>query len=161
VAVVAGIGATIRLTRPPDLVRWTSPAIGDSGRHLRVLIPQGWYVRFQANLPPETEGCWWMKYEFTPTDHRPMFLVSLLPRNQEHAVVAISFGHDPQMRTGEGIIHTGPIPWYEVSALPYFEAQKSVGTPDHKTVASVSYVRTDHAAFNITQAAICNSLRIE
>src|SRR6185503_10059323 len=40
-AVIAAFTATYHLTRPPELVWWTSPPIGSTGRRLKVLIPNG------------------------------------------------------------------------------------------------------------------------
>jgi hypothetical protein len=159
-AVIAAIAATYRFTRPPELVWWTSPAIGNTGRHVRVLVPQGWEAGAPIDLQSQTDLVWYRNCELIPTDHRPMFLSRLLPRNQEHAVLAIRIIY---YRQGQlpGWVSSGPIPWFDIPGQQNLVAEKNVATPDYNTMATVWYVRDNRTAFNATQAAICNSLRIE
>ena len=41
-AVIAAIAASYHLTRPPELVWWTSPPIDERGHRVNALVPRGW-----------------------------------------------------------------------------------------------------------------------
>src|SRR6266481_1974081 len=75
VVAVCVLGAAYWFTRPPELVWWRSPAIGDSHRHVRVQVPAGW-VAFWARSETEsrTKGEWSYGCNFWPVDRRPGFL---------------------------------------------------------------------------------------
>src|SRR2546427_8813403 len=73
VAAVSGLGAAYWFTRPPELVWWRSPILDKSGRHVTVLIPNGWELDTPAY--EWNDGSYWhsqMPFHFV--DRTPHFL---------------------------------------------------------------------------------------
>src|SRR2546425_13102866 len=74
VLAVAILGAAYLFTRTPELVWWTSPPLGDSGHHVRVLVPQGWKTISPIDPGTETVTEWRNYWRLVPIDTRPAFL---------------------------------------------------------------------------------------
>src|SRR5438477_9081361 len=72
-AVIAAIGATYQLTRPPELVWWTSPPIGRTELHVRILRPYGWILEpgTQPDNPLDNSQT---AYRFDLVDRSPAIL---------------------------------------------------------------------------------------
>src|SRR5437870_417234 len=83
-AVIAAIAATYHLTRPPELVWWTSPPIPGTAMHVHLRVPYDWE---QVNLG-------WSPginvFELQPTDRRPRYLRWLTRRPESPAFITIS-----------------------------------------------------------------------
>src|SRR5947209_3985419 len=79
---IPAIALTYRLTRPPELVWWTSPPISQTRLHLRILVPVGWAVEDKSGetLMPEMKQA---HYQFHPTDDRPWLVRRLNPVRTE------------------------------------------------------------------------------
>ena len=150
-AVIAAIAATYQLTRPPELVWWTSPAIRPRGRHVKVLIPNGWKSRL-GQIGQNTNGI--ASYRILPVENRPEFIRWLFPRAAEDAVVGI----DVML-----IVTPQETSWVYGTEREMFlgdpTARRSIQS--HGVRVVVNYFRSDKYAFDRTYAAICNSLRIE
>ncbi len=152
-AVIAAIAASIQLSRPPELVWWTSPPLGNTGQHVRVLIPYGWKSRMLPIRRDFTNGV--ASYRILPVENRPALIRWLFPRPTEDAVVGID----------AMLIAT---PTQETSLVYETEREVFLGDPtarrsvqSRNVQAVVNYFRTDKYTFDRTYAAICNSLRIE
>jgi hypothetical protein len=158
-AVIAAIAATIQLTRPPELVWWTSPAIGDTGRHAQVRIPLGWQLEspvFGSSMDPDT---WGACYRLTAPDAMPAWLrYYLQSKGRSEVIVDVRQYHKP--------------PPHPSTAKSSIYKQRDYPTPGHYAsrvvesregnLRAIVQVRTsDRAWFNATSDTICNSLRIE
>jgi hypothetical protein len=155
IATLAGIaaaGATIQLTRAPDFVWWTSPPIGETGRHVCILVPQGWECRAKilVNLEPLS-----LQFDIVPIDRRPAFLRRLLPRRVEAAKTVIGITHY------QGRVPDGAYDNDRTMRLAGDTSHRIVIDRHSRITSSVFYSRTDRAAFDATYTLICNSLRIE
>ena len=85
VAVAVAVLAIIyQLTRPPELVWWTSPPIGVAGKYrIRALVPNGWVVNSSGYVGKEPRFVWIGYYSMFPADHRPSWLRRILPSEKE------------------------------------------------------------------------------
>jgi hypothetical protein len=151
VLAVSALGAAYWFTRPPELVWWRSEAIGKTGRHVHVLIPQGWSKQMEA-FPAIRE---WQEWEFGAwEDRRPRFLRWLLPDAREHGELSIIITPSRLLaRVDSKIIR--------LDAASKLKANKAVTLADGQILEGVFYQRTNLPAFNRTYRQICNSLRIE
>ncbi len=155
VAVIASIAASYHLTHPPELVWWTSPEIGTTGRQVRVRIPQGWDGPNLDTIQVGAELC--TLYMFRPVDRRPGLLRQLIPHRSEDADLDVRIDR----------VNTIPASEYDSSVKRSVRpdgklyALRTLQLNDHFTLVSVVYGRTDQRAFDTTYKQICNSLRIE
>src|SRR5438067_1225836 len=79
VVAVSALGVSYWLMRPPDLVPWISPQIGDTGHHLAMLVPSGWELQPHAYLqkysPPAGRYQWWYYvWRVKPVNRMPRLL---------------------------------------------------------------------------------------
>src|SRR5690349_13712974 len=80
------LGMSVWLTRPPTLVWWTSPPIGNSSKRLNVLTPSYWAQgRFSSRVYDGHS----VYYEFEPVDRMPRLLRWLFPHRPESAGLTI------------------------------------------------------------------------
>jgi hypothetical protein len=157
-AVIAAIAATYHLTRPPELVWWTSPPIGASGRHAKIVIPRGMDARLVNGQV--RDGVWWNTYSFELVDSRPAFLRWLVQYRSEDREGFEFFVHVYQFKKkvpGSG--DSGKLELVTVNRAPC--AERWVRPPGSGISAMVRYQRANQREFERTYAAICNSLRIE
>ena len=147
-----------QLTRPPELVWWRSPEIGNSGRHTRILVPHGWELQLPLDAGTQTKTEWQAYYRYDLIDRRPRILRRFFPASTERCGMTIitlqsvrrqQYGVSTEIHvnnSGRGV----PI-----------VAQRRVISGDITLVAEAYYEREDHGAFNRTYKQICNSLTIE
>jgi hypothetical protein len=150
-AAIEAIAATIQLTRPPELVWWTSPAIGNTGNRIRVLVPRGWDDKV---ISAPSNG-WRLDYWIGPVDHRPVPIRWLLPdsHNREWAYLRI--------RSGETEANNERGARTQRIRREGLDADASVTATGVNLQAFLLYHRSDSYGFDHTVAPICNSLRIE
>ena len=149
-AVFSVLGTGYQLTRPQELVWWRSQAIEKTGRHVRILIPQGWHLHFQA-FPVLDE---WQQWEFEPTaDSRPRFLRWLLPHSREPGTLSITISESILVHVDSRL--------RRFDSTSEHKAEKAEISSDGRPLEDVLYVRTNLPAFNRTYKQICNSLTIE
>jgi hypothetical protein len=152
---VSALGAVYWFTRPPELVWWRSPVIGDGGRRLFALIPNGWGLDLYGVGEQVSNNGLQRWYVFSPIDRRPGILRRILPHSQEIADLTFNVGYwkaDVVKRSDPRIDGHGPV---------LEEANRFVLFSDKRTWAEVSYSRNYVPAFDRTYRQICNSLRIE
>ncbi len=156
------LGAAYWFTRPPELVWWRSPQIGNSRRHFQILIPQGWVVNLPQDLEPATEDTWQANYWMCPDyDRRPTLvrLIMQTPNRRESAILRISVLN----------YRTQDPSWEEVTTdiirsehtRHRLGAERFVMLKNARIWLRVYYERTSLPAFNRTYRQISNSLRIE
>ena len=158
-AVIAAIAATIRLTRSPELVWWTSPEIGKSGLHVKALVPRGWEVRSSIGAGLELGGKW-PTYLISPVDRRPAFLRWLFRHQNE--VVGLEVFVD-SFRAGLPERHSTEVRTIRFGSQGRMHTATRYGTFDQarRIWVFVSYDRTDLRGFEATYKEVCGSLRIE
>ncbi len=157
-AVIAAIAATYYLTRPPALVWWTSPPIGNSGRHVLALIPNGW----KHNAPEggfRQHGDY--RWFFGPVGHTPLWLRWILRRQDEQARLVVYIGEDRRLYGSHLRLSLGAIEVFQNRIRNENQAMRWIESPDSKLTAVMILHRTDERAFARTYPAVCNSLRIE
>jgi hypothetical protein len=158
VVAVSALGAAYWFTRPPELVWWRSPRIGEDSRHLRFKIPAGWeWDKSQSGFLKQTGDQQEVIYTFVPNDTWPNWLRSVVPTKWEKGALEVKVfyaaSRSPIPRLGWGPRSN--------SSERLCSAHKSVLFGPERILAVVSYSRTNSAAFNRTSQGICNSLRIE
>jgi hypothetical protein len=157
VVAASALGAAYWFTRPPELVWWTSPSIGKTGLHARVLIPSGWELIGPAM---HSDGHKLDDlYIIMRGDKRPSLLRRLLPTSSE-GVAGMT------VHIQEYILGTNPpggtlLVGVDGVRRKWHHAIRVVADPHSSVFASVEYSRTNLPAFNRTYRQICNSLRIE
>jgi hypothetical protein len=153
-AVIAAIAATYQLTRPPDLVWWTSPPIGKSGLRAKALIPQGWHEESSS----EMKGSYQTHY-FTPPELNLRWLRWIVSKWTATGSVMVTAGDSgPEWLGGPqrpGETHLQPDIYVGRSA------SRRIISGNSKEVAAIEYISTDRPAFEHNYRTICNSLRIE
>jgi hypothetical protein len=155
VVAVSVLGAAYWFTRPPELVWWTSPAIAKTGRHVKMLIPDGWEVdTAESDLSLENGDGWMADYSISPRDKRPALLRSILPRMLEKAGLTIAVAHNVA-----GLHKAPDIETHQIGGMQL--ADTYFMRKDANVWVSSTYFRTSLPAFNRTYRQICNSLRIE
>ncbi len=155
-AVIAAIAATYHLPRPPELVWWTSPAIGNSGRRLRMLIPNGWEAG-RSYLVEDPRDHWTASYGILPApDRLPKLIRLVLRRNRQEGYLRLSIYWN---RKGNLVIGSAG----ERQTTNYSEnyAFHRVVLSERHFLAAADYVREGSTALNATSEDIFNSLRIE
>src|SRR5437868_1883123 len=77
---IAAIALTYRLTRPPELVWWTSPPIANTGRRVTIMIPRGWALERPVPGPKSKMFQYEHAYTWTPRlrDDRPELIRRVL-----------------------------------------------------------------------------------
>src|SRR5258708_1965594 len=83
VAAVSTLCAAYWFTRPPELVWWRSPPVAGSGKHVRILVPQGWTVQGSYNYDYKNPKLSVKGYLISPVDNRPRILRRLIPMGLE------------------------------------------------------------------------------
>jgi hypothetical protein len=158
VVAVSALGAAYWFTRPPELVWWRSPEIGNSGRHVRLLIPNGWESELPLSKGEDFMEQWEAIYYFSPVDRRPKLLRHIFAREGEYTAMVVKVIQSHSKLIGR----EGP-----ASAVAFGESSAKFGSErvatfiDARIGAGVYYGRDNRLEFNSTQATICNSLRIE
>ena len=151
-AAAAAIILPYRLNHPPELVWWTSPALSDSGQHIRMKIPSDWKALDSASKPVMKNGVWTNKTMILmAVDHRPSFLWNLR-LGPEYAVLIIFINSPvPHPKDNISVFHS-----------PYnHTAVHEVTSKDGRVTVQIQYGRENVRAFNRNYKQICNSLRIE
>jgi hypothetical protein len=155
-AAAAVLVLAYHLTRRPELVWWIAPAIGETGRQLRVLIPSGWTAVVSTINTVDKNDPIEVTYRFQPSDTRPSAIRHLFPCMEAAAGLFINVSCAPHgLPAG-----TRDISRYDENPS-YHTAAAIAATQDGYFVSMVQYSRTDLAAFNRTYKQICNSLKIE
>src|SRR2546423_5863163 len=156
IAAAVCLAVTFQLTRPSDLVWWTSFRLDHQGHHLRLLIPRGWERRNPVSLQHGlSDNSSTMVLTIAPTDQRPRLIRWLFPRSPENAQIVV------RMRAGkysDTKLDTG------IGKHDYPHAQTAHRTKvlvDHDEAVEVIYERSNRAAFYATYRDICNSPVIE
>jgi hypothetical protein len=155
---VSVLGAAYWFTRRPELVWWTSPEVGKTGRHVRVLIPTNWHM----NVPLISEvrkGDGGANYFMSPVEGRPKVIRLLFPRNSETAKVGINVIYSKAEKT-LWFKHDSGIFSYCWPRGKHI-ADRYISSPDGRIYVQVVYERSYLPAFNRTYRKICDSLRIE
>src|SRR2546423_15612985 len=80
VAAVSVLGAVYWFTRPPELIWWTSPEIGMTRLHLRMLIPNGWEVEPGWGKGVKLVALWVNSYELSASENEPRIVRWLVGR---------------------------------------------------------------------------------
>ncbi len=156
-AVIAAIAATYRLTRPPALVWWTSPAMGSSGKHARMLIPEGWelYMSFDSGM----DSSWSAEYNFRPGNVLTSVLEWLLHTRRDSSSMRIEIvTYGTQQQT---LAHINTDTMVIGAAPNQHRARRLAVARDRRAYADLTYERSNLTAFTRTYRQICNSLRIE
>src|SRR5437764_788438 len=86
---LATIALTYRLTRPPELVWWTSPPLMGTHRRVTSLSPSGWDLKSRTGVPFGMGKQMMTMYELVPVDRRSKLLQRLLPRNEDAASLVV------------------------------------------------------------------------
>jgi hypothetical protein len=149
---------TYRLMRPPELVWWSSPAIGRSPIRAKVLIPIGWKIDDERSVTYHDAGTGLAAYVLVPSDNRPKLIRQLFPCESEDAFASVEIDQPGSDPSWEQARLAGNKRFEEGGVLGVIRLTK---TSDGKVYASVKYCRENHSAFNRTYKQICNSLRIE
>jgi hypothetical protein len=158
VAAVSALGAAYLVTRPDEFEWWTSPGIGNTGHHARVLIPQGWEVALY-DTGQDPDGSWLSYYKILNLDQRPRFLRWILLQDREDADLGILL---EETRNGQPLRGKRNVGLRRIDVPGHRRyAMRSVTFRDTRIRANVLYRRTNLTSFNRTYRQICNSLRIE
>src|SRR5262245_35010085 len=86
------------LTRPPELVWYTTPPLGDAGHRLKVRVPYGWKLLSPSAAKLRTYGtvreasC-----TFAPIDTRPRYLARFLPSTEAYGSFGVGI-HSPPIK---------------------------------------------------------------
>ncbi len=156
-AVIAAIAATYQLTRPPELVWWTSPPLVKTGRRVAFLVPGDW-VREPLDPSQAYPGGYVdCVHVFAYADRRPALLRRLFPKNSEYGTVSVRISYQSFSDSEASVISH----LYDNGARTLQMMERTLERHDFSTWASISYARSDKAAFDRTYKQICNSLRIE
>jgi hypothetical protein len=157
VVAMSALGAAYWFTRPPELVWWTGPEMGKSGKHVRLRVPRGWEWDQPLDFGGKSKYGWVASRTVRLVDRRPKFIRWLSRQGLEAGYVSISMGcwyadivrpSDPKVTNSEP---TGF----------GFGSGRFVLLHDKKTWANVDYERSNGPTFNRTYRQICNSVRIE
>src|SRR5258706_11042413 len=159
VVAASALGTAYWFTRPPELVWWRSPQIGESELHVRVLVPEGW-VPYWARSEKESKRKvkWSYSCNFWPVDRRPGFLCKIFPWRQEKAELGIVFEHDSFVKLSRP---SGQTLTYSINGTKVHAAGRDLMLSSQAIYASVDYDRADLSAFNRTYHQIWESLTIE
>ena len=159
-AVIAAIAGTYLLTRPQELVWWTSPVVARSRRHVRALIPFGWQPLSPFGRVKDSNGNWQAVYNFGPQrDRRPGLLRWISPQHRQASLLSIVVTQFQNDKTGYSDFVTG-IRRFDQPGRRI--ADRFVSFREQWIRASLQYeTSTDPQAFDNTYKAVCNSLRIE
>lgn len=165
ITVLAVIGAvfaaTIWLARRPSLVWWTSAPMGNTARHVRLLVPHGWepippFVT--AVNRPNGDAYYQYRYYLFPVDRTPKPLHWIFPIHQENSAVMIDIVKSAtQPRWWQARPQIGK----HAYRLNEHSAIRTVRFPGAGLWVYLHYEREDSRAFDATYEAISNSLRIE
>src|ERR1700747_1731796 len=79
VVAISVLGAAYWFTRPPELVWWTSPPLGDSRLRAHMRTPIGWEEEPSNNAMKEPSGLWSTTWKLMPVDHTPALLKRFFP----------------------------------------------------------------------------------
>jgi hypothetical protein len=158
--VIAAIAATYLLTRPPELVWWSSPEVDRSRCHVRALIPFGWEPLSPFGPVKATNGNWQAVYNFgLLRDRRPALLRWISRPHRQASLISIVVTQFQNDKTGYSDYVTG-IRRFDQPGRRI--ADRYVSFREQWIRASIQYeTMTDPQAFDETHKAVCNSLRIE
>src|ERR1051325_2582346 len=92
---ISALGATCWITRPPELVWYTSPPLGEAHYRLQVLVPNGWEpvnvsTAVVTHGKQKTAFC-----SLVPMDRRPRFLSRLFPNGEGNCDLALAIHSGP------------------------------------------------------------------
>src|SRR5439155_2067858 len=98
VAAISVLGAAYWFTRPPELVWYTSPPLGEAGYRLKVRVPFGWKVYPSSTTirtigAQEQAGC-----TLIPADTLPRFLHRFIPNAEDYGNVRIGIHSGPGLK---------------------------------------------------------------
>jgi hypothetical protein len=164
VAACAVLFAAYWFTRPPELVWWTSPEIANTGRHIRVKLPDGWELEEQKFLDVKTVPVYglYVRISFCARDGRPKFLRRLFPlRTEKTAYMKVSVfagGNSARYEGRKSPIETGIA---DDNTGEWHYAGITVNGDGENISADVHYARQNLSAFKRTYKQICDSLTIE
>jgi hypothetical protein len=156
---IAVLAVVYQLTRPQELVWWTTDSIGHAKCHFSILVPAGWEV--QQPYVPRYPGTAKLSayYQLLPVDRTPKYLQWLVHPENEAASLFISLEQYPNEMDWPALGPTdvvGPTtpeePW---------KAKRYMRFREKRLWVSALYSRKDKSAFNRTYKQICNSLKIE
>lgn len=163
VVAVSALGAAYWFTRPPELVWWTSPKIGDSGLRLKVIFPSGWVLTPSPNNPsaasqaPGRHPEWAYWFQMSPVDGTPSYLRWIFPYKPEQADLTIIFGQ-PKDNPFDWSLYGNGIQKFDMP--PHRICIKYALRRKAGVWAFAEYRRTNLPAFNRTYRQICDSLQI-
>jgi hypothetical protein len=164
VCAAGSVAAAYLLMRPPDLVPWIRPQIGDTRNHLAMLVPSGWEVQPHAYLQkyslPAGRYHWsYYVWRVKPVNRMPRLLRFVFGNRTEDAELNINCYQ---------FLREIPV-WGKKQIGMERRDDRSVGHQayhvelfrDAKIGVGVVYRRSDLQSFNRTYKQICNSLRVE
>lgn len=155
VVVVSALGAAYWFTRPPELVWWTSPAIGGSGFRVCGLVPGGWELKPKRTILNPAKGQWFLAlFEFDPVDRRPWFLQWFRRIRAERGAQSIII-LSPNSKASPADIG---ISRDDSSGTPL--ATRTLTLGKREVQVRVTIFKSDWHAFNRTYRRICDSVRI-
>lgn len=152
---VVALALLYQLTRPPELEWWTSPPIGRTGLHLRMLIPNGWEVEPGWRDGRKLSAAPINSYAISASEREPS-IVRWILRTRKDGVLGVSIP-ETQLDTN---------PWGEemmsVTDMRYcFRASRVAAFKNWRIAVQMDYYRNDRKTFNRTYKRICDSLKIE
>ena len=154
-AVIAAIAATYHLTRPPELVWWTSPPIDERGHRVNALVPSGWGP---GQEPLEGLNLGGASPEFllvAPVTHlaswMPSWLKDLIMAPEDDGKIEVWLHNTQDFETcpegTEEVLNGCACLWRHV--------------PNSDLVVIFQYYRWNDMQYRSTHTRICSSLRIE
>jgi len=162
----AAIVTIARLGCRPPLVWWTSPPIGKTNRHLRLLVPEGWELeqpidpgQYDSDSGIKDNVIWSAHYRFLSVDRRPGLLRRLFPHTEEDAMLNVDIG---QSRKWVALWATIPPKMYrnDSPAYPHCGA-RFIKSTDSRIIAEADYFRSNYSGPVATYGQICGSVKIE
>ena len=159
VAAVMVLGLGYQLSRPPELVWWTSPALGNAKVRAKLLIPSGWYASGRLQSCRLADGNWVGGMSILPVTRVPGILRRFFPPPNRNDHLTIWIG-ETKMGWEKLGSYRSPIEVDDrISLLQIAGREIHIRTLSNSV--RVEYVRSDLPAFNRTYKQICNSLTIE
>ena len=143
---LATIALTYRLTRPPELVWWTSPLIPGTAKRVHLLIPFGWEQYAPGVLDISL-------FALQPKDRCPPYLRWLLhcPESPDFITISTRSSDTPGWIGKDTVIELQPDE----------HGERAVTSTDGMVRAHLCYKRSDAHILRSTYQQVCNSLRIE
>jgi hypothetical protein len=157
VVAVSALCAAYWFTRPPELVWWTSPPIGNTRKRLTIRIPYSWDVVPNRLGPTFAQGPPYyvlLRYK----DHVPRFVRLVFPRHLELTGLGVTIDpRDPRLAIQDWMTSEASIK----DSVGECSAKRELLLGDGTFMVMVWYARANRPAFMRTYRQICNSLRIE